>query len=484
MDRRRRRRWIARALAGVALGAAVVLAVRPLAAWAKPGVVTARDGTPYTGDVTEDERYVYINAPGGRIQLDRRNVSKIDYAADVQTEYDARHAKLGAKDVKGRVELAKYASEHSRSDLALAALEEARQIDPANRDVALSTETVQRQMDLDRKRGQAGAVAAGVTKPGSATKPTAGATSKPATPAVAVVEHRLLNPAEINVIRQLEMRPDDPMVRVRLENNVARKFMLEAFGDATGKSAKRFMARSGAEQGSEILRDGSPEMAKDVRILTDPKPLAVFKTKVMPVIASSCASTACHGGVNGGSLYLYQGNSAAATYTNFYVLMTYAAQVNGVTYTLLDREVPDRSLALQFGLPPLIARPAPTRRSPTCGPGSRPRRPELHLGRRLAEPVAPHAPAAVRVQRLAVPGRGPEPGHAAGGRQRPARHDSADPAADRHDDPADARPRHAAAARRPPAGRRRCRTRREDPSGARLLGPLRSPMPRCCCSRS
>ena len=358
MDRRRRRRrWIARALAGVALGAAAVLAVRPLAAWAKPGVVTARDGTPYTGDVTEDERYVYINAPGGRIQLDRRNVSKIDYAADVQTEYDARHAKLGAKDVKGRVELAKYASEHSRSDLALAALEEARQIDPANRDVALSTETVQRQMDLDRKRGQAGAVAAGVTKPGAATKPAAGATSKPATPAVAVVEHRLLNPAEINVIRQLEMRPDDPMVRVRLENNVARKFMLEAFGDATGKSAKRFMARSGAEQGSEILRDGSPEMAKDVRILTDPKPLAVFKTKVMPVIASSCASTACHGGVNGGSLYLYQGNSAAATYTNFYVLMTYAAQVNGVTYTLLDREVPDRSLALQFGLPPLIARP-------------------------------------------------------------------------------------------------------------------------------
>ena len=50
--------------------------------------------------------------------------------------------------------------------------------------------------------------------------------TKPTTNAVAaglVMQHRLLTAAEINVVRQFEMRTDDRLVKVRLENNVGRR---------------------------------------------------------------------------------------------------------------------------------------------------------------------------------------------------------------------------------------------------------------------
>ena len=130
-----------------------------------------------------------------------------------------------------------------------------------------------------------------------------------------------------------------------------------AYGSVTTPTAKAFGKQTGEEQALEILKYGSADMAKDVHILTDPTPLALFKTKVMPIVAQSCASASCHGGTKGGTFILYDGNTAAATYTNFYILMTYAAQIGGVKYLAMDREVPERSLVLQFGLPPLQGHP-------------------------------------------------------------------------------------------------------------------------------
>ena len=365
-SRRRRRRWIVPSLVAMGLAASVAVMTRPPAEAADPpaaaapapagraGVVTTADGQPYAGNIAEDDRYVTITTAGATVRLDRRNVSRIDYAADVQAEYDKRHAKLAAGDVKGRSALATWATEHKRLDLALAALDEARQLDPTNRDVALATQSVERQLDLDRKAGKTGGGTARGRTASAATQ------SAPTTTAVAIATmapHRLLNAAEINRIRQKELRPDDPMVKVRLENNVGRKYMLGAYGDTTGMLAKKFMAMTGEEQALEVLNGGTPAMAKDVRILTDPMPLHLFKDKVMPIVAQGCASVACHGGGKAGSFVLYEGNTTPAVYTNFYILMTYTAEINGVQYVPVDREVPTRSLALQFGLPELKGRP-------------------------------------------------------------------------------------------------------------------------------
>jgi hypothetical protein len=349
----RRRRWItgaALAAAGLAVGLATV--GWPAAARAKPGTVTTLAGRPYSGDVTEDDRFYYIQTPGGQVTLDKRNVAgPVEYDVDVDAHYAQRHDKLAATDVKGRVDLSHWARDHGRPDLALSALEEARTIDPANRDVALAIDDVQRQAELDRRQGRSTPQARGRT-PSPAT---AVAATSPAGPPP--VEHRLLTDAEVNVIRQFEMRTDDRAIKVRLDHSVARRYELGAFGSATGQDAAAFGRQSGEEQALEILKFGSPDMAKDVRILTDPTPLHLFKTKVMPIVALGCASTACHGGTHAGDFHLFTGESTQALYTNFYILMTYTVHINGVQYLPMDREVPQRSLVLQFGLPPLMGRP-------------------------------------------------------------------------------------------------------------------------------
>jgi len=343
---RRGRSWSA-ALAIALLAIAFGTWARPAAA--KPGIVINLQGQTFSGDLTEDDKFVYVSAPGGQLAIDKRNIAKIDYNADVDAQYAQRHAKLAGDDVKGRVDLAHWANQHGRPDLAVDALEEARVIDPANRDVALTLDAVQRQMDLDRRQG----TLLHPTPPKPAAKAvvtTAPATTAPAGPPP--MERRLLTMAEVNAVRQLEMRSDDRLVRVRLDNNVARRYLL-----ASGFDAKRFNHLTGEEQALEILKYGTPDMAKDVRILTDPTPLQLFKTKVMPIVALGCGSTACHGGTHGGDFGLYTGEGTQALYTNFYILQTYATQINGLKYLAMDREVPDRSLVLQFGLPVLQGRP-------------------------------------------------------------------------------------------------------------------------------
>ena len=355
----RRRRGLSRpvfaALTG-AMSVVAILAARPSVAAARPGMVTLRSGDkPYSGDVTEDEKYVHIKTAGAEILVDKRNVAQIDYSSDVDTMYGTRHDKLAATDVKGRMDLATFARDHDRSDLALAALEEAQQIDPANRDVALAIDAVHRQMDLDRRQGKAATPPSANGTPGH--PPTTGPATGPAAPAVAVMEHRLLTMDEVNVVRQVEMRTDDRLVKIRFDNNVVRKYLLATIGSTNGREAAMFGRQSAQEQALEILRRGTPEMANSVRVVTDPTPLQLFKTRVMPIVAQGCGSVACHGGVKAGDFHLYEGQSTAAVYTNFYILMTYSAQIGGVQFLTMDREVPERSLALQFGLPPLLGRP-------------------------------------------------------------------------------------------------------------------------------
>jgi hypothetical protein len=347
----RPRRWLTAALAAAAV--AVVLA----GTWggpavAQPGVVTDLQGKAYGGDITQDDQFVYVGSPGGQIRLDKRNVAKLDFAADIDNQYKLRHDKLAGDDVKGRMDLADWANGNARPDLSVAVLEEARQIEPTNRDVALKLDAIQRQMDLDRRRGKAFAAVRGAVRPVPAGgKSTTGPTTAMATTAPSVVR-RLLRADEINAIRQIEMRTDDRAVKVRFDHNVVRRYIL-----GSGYDAKRFNKLSGEEQALEILRNGSPDMANDVRILTDPTPLKLFKTKVMPIIALGCASTACHGGTHAGDFGLYTGDTTEATYTNFYILQTYATQIDGVKYLAMDRETPERSLVLQFGLPPLRGKP-------------------------------------------------------------------------------------------------------------------------------
>jgi hypothetical protein len=344
----RQRRWRRLWFVGICAVSLLAMLLPRLTALAKTGTVRTKDGTIFQGDVTEDEKYVTVKSHGIATRIDKRNISAdgIQYTASLDDQFNDRKSKLAPNDVKGRVDLANWATENQRPDLAAAALQEATKIDPANRDVALLLDTAQRQMDLDQRKkgGGGGGPTTQATGAPASSQPAAEAGAHPGH--TATLEHRLLNADEINIIRQKEMLLGDPKVQIRFQNEVAKKFL--ATGD---RDAEAFRQLSPVDQATEILDHGDPRLANDVRLLTDPTPLVDFKQKIYPIIASSCASTACHGGNKGGDFGLYAGEGPAAIYTNFYILQTYTKTINGVQYSMMDRNQPGRSLLLQFMLP-------------------------------------------------------------------------------------------------------------------------------------
>jgi hypothetical protein len=316
---------------------------------AKPGVVTNKQGQQFKGDITEDDKTVSIDGPGGKLTVNKLNVASIVYDQTIDDQYDAKHAKLAPNDVKGRIALANWANDKQRVDLAIKALQEARQIDPTNREAALALDADQRQLELDQ--------AAAKAKEGAATKPAVPTTPPPASAPVAPKKeplvHRLLTADEINIIRLKELQKDDPKLKVKFDNGLIKRYLSSGDHDAS-----QFNAMTPAAQAYEILGTGDAKMIKDIHILTDPAPLQTYKVKIQPIIAQGCAAAACHGGEKAGNFHLFTGNTDAATYTNFFILQAYTKEIDGVKYQALDRGVPDNSLVLQMGLPANIGKPA------------------------------------------------------------------------------------------------------------------------------
>jgi hypothetical protein len=324
-------------LGGLALAAVALCALAATNPAVKTGIVQTLDGHTFQGEITQDDKYITITLHNISTRLDKRNVAKITYTESLDDQFTGRLSKLAADDVKGRLDLATWASDNQRPDLAVIALQDARKIDPTNRDAAIALDNAQRQIDLDARRGTP-----------TETPPAAGATSKPAetAPAKVVVEHRLLTDDEINIIRQKEMTSNDSRIRVRLDNGVVSRFLAAVDTDAVA-----FRQLPASAQALEILDANDPKLNNDVRIVTDPQPLLTFKARIYPLIAASCASTACHGGTAGGSFGLFPGTSAQAVYTNFYILQTYVKNVAGTQYSAINRTLPDQSLVLEFALP-------------------------------------------------------------------------------------------------------------------------------------
>jgi hypothetical protein len=166
--------------------------------------------------------------------------------------------------------------------------------------------------------------------------------------------HRYLSTADIFSLRQGEWPADDASVKISFTNDVRRKYIASA-----QENAAQFMSQSPVDQANAILANGSADMHKDIKLLTDPAPLATFKKNIQPIILSGCATAACHGGPLGGKLFLY-GNpdSEAATYTNFYQLAKGSTESGGATRLMIDRDYPDKSLLALWGLPSDISKSA------------------------------------------------------------------------------------------------------------------------------
>jgi len=330
------------------LAVGVIMIFAPLLG-ARPGVVRTLDGHKIEGDITENEDAVTVSQRGIQTVVQRSNVASIEYTLSVQDEFNQRLKKLGKNDAQGRVDLARWAFERREYRLARQAIREALEIDPNSRAATDLDELVSAQQMLEANSRHAGPPSTAATR---------------AVDAKVAQERRLLTPDEINRIRQCELKSTDVHTRIRLENNVARRFATDM-----NIPVSQFLARPLAAQAVEIVAEGNGRYNDDVRILSDPSSLLEYRRAIQPHILTNCSTVGCHGSPDKSKLVLFPTVDVgdASTYTNFYILQHYRRIREGVqpssspfspdvtAFRLIDRQRPEDSLLAQFSLPPEFA---------------------------------------------------------------------------------------------------------------------------------
>ncbi len=347
---------------GVLCGCAVVfLLAAPLPA--KPGVVKTRDGQTYQGDVKEDGAAVTVTTRKVPVVIQRADVESIEYLGSFEEQYAQRIARLDPKDANGRVTVARWAFDQGHYAQAREALESALSLEPSNRDAQSMLESVRVQIRLERSRKNPAATAearrTSATNPANIQAATAPLTAPVTPPSTNGIDPRhLLGADDINTIRQFELKPTDTHVRINFARDVKKRFTA-----AENVRPQDFNARTQFDQLKWILEQGSADMKRDVRIVSDPSSLLEYRRNVQPLVLGSCATSGCHGTAGGGGLMLYSpAENEPITYTNFFILQTYARAVGrqqgpfgAGERRLIDRIEPSNSLLLQYGLPANIA---------------------------------------------------------------------------------------------------------------------------------
>lgn len=337
------RRWMLGGVGGMLLASLV---------GARQGVVKTLDGQSFQGDISEQQDQLVVERTGIHTVVPRENVLSISYSDSIEEAYRQKHRRLAPYDVPGRLELAHWLFDNKSYDLALDVLEEARAIQPHNDDVARMMQTVDRQMQLDGKQqrlklAQSRPVEVAAADNAPRTAGMAPATQRrPQQPA----NGRDLTPEEVNSVRQSEWQEGQRVSGIRFEDDVRRKYVARE-----GLSSADFLRLPAIQQAWAIIQRGTPEMKKDV-IIGDPPALLQYRT-VQHAILTGCAATGCHtpDRAPGGFALHLPAQTDADTVTNFVILQQYSANVEKRKYQMIDRESPDRSLLVQFALPPDIA---------------------------------------------------------------------------------------------------------------------------------
>jgi len=316
---------------------------------AQPGIVKTRDGQTFEGEITETADQVIIERKGIKVTVEKSDIRSISYSNSVEQEYQRRLAKLTAYDVRGRLDLAQYAFQNKAYALALDVLNEAQRIQPRNDDVAQMIRTVERQIYLDRREERKRTPIQFATADNNPQAATTAPTSRPAHGRPT----RDVTPDEINLIRQEEWHGPDQPVRVTFKNDVKRSFV----ASQKDFTAADFNRANAVQQAWVILKNGTPEMKKNVILNNDPLPLNEFRT-IQTSVLGACA--ACHTAdkTKGNFVLKWPALSDPDRFTNFVILQQYQKKVGDKTYSMIDRNRPEDSLFLQFMLPPVEQRGA------------------------------------------------------------------------------------------------------------------------------
>ena len=320
-------------------------------------VIKLKSGAEFKGEVepTPDGKAYEIRMPsGGVITISKDQVLSIESVVTGSQEFQGRLAKIDPNNPDERFALAEWATANGLLDEALAQLQEALKLDKDHIRSTLLLKQVQRRIaDRQAKTG---------LRPSRPSRPSTGPRDTGYTPdAIDLDLNWLVGRDDIARIRLEELRPTD-RVPIKFKNNLLNRFIQMMEGRKDFKQpgfANVFRSYPNVTKAIYILKNidrNNSTIKDDIIIRRDPQFMADFKNKVWPVVAQNCANTNCHGGdiaLGGLKLFKYMLRNERLDYTNFLILDTF--ELPGGR-KMINRNDPESSLLVQFGLPLEMAR--------------------------------------------------------------------------------------------------------------------------------
>lgn len=313
-------------------------------------VVILRDGERISGVfVARNADLVAVKVAGVEARIPAADVERVVARLPLQERYRQMRAMIDEGDVERLLLVAEWLRTNGMLDEANAEIEHILRLEPANSQAARLRGLVDNQRALrDRQKDLL------PSTPRATPRSDVAITPDSAELETLEGETPTLSAAEINLIRVYELDLNDPP-RVIIPRETIERLLTEFAGNPMLPSSREGKAEFFQLPPEEILAVMFKLQARslygEVQVLANPPSLRQFKDNVnRGWLATSCASTACHGGPDAGSLRLVgrRPSSDAAVYTNFLILDR-ARLSSGEP--LIDFEAPDRSPLVQMGLP-------------------------------------------------------------------------------------------------------------------------------------
>ncbi len=329
----------------------VTIAATPVAEdkkTAKPKLVTLKDGRKLEGIVTKTPKGIQVETKLAPMTFSNDEVQSIEELVTPKDVYITRRSKLNTKDAKAFYQLAKWVWKTYPDNMNLLQsanddLEAALKLGKDYTRAQLLLQQVKAKIKILEKETVKGQKATGKDKTD--------------------LEKDLVTDRDILWIRLMELRETDK-VPIKYKNDVLMRYVRDMQGreiddwDKLWKK-RRFLGWTRMKQVMEILAN-KPEntsLLKDIHVTSDPKFMTDFRTRIWPVIRSTCTAMAGHEILKpkGGLMFFVSGSkSVRVDYTNFLILSGFKFKKDNKR--LIDRQYVDNSLVLQYGLNPKISK--------------------------------------------------------------------------------------------------------------------------------
>jgi len=322
------------------LAAATVAVAFPTGAWAQQWAeLLTKDGKRYVGQIEDlGTRWRLTTADGRGVIINKSDVQQVKYEQPPAQQYQKRLAKLAEDDAAGHFELAMWCKQRGLLKQCEQRLRHVLKLQPNHLNAKLELQKI-----IERQKSP--------TKP--ITQPTTPAETRQRIGQIVLADEKDIQTIRFNEL--LEGKETDLLVSFR--NKALERFWKRMEGEPgyrTKADKNRFFRLRSSQQLERILQAQAAELYGDIEIKSDPRTLREFRTFVQRFVISNCGSAACHGGPKGGKLRLINThlNNLKIAYTNFHLLNS--CRVGRMW--LLNRDVVEDSLLLQYGLPAREAR--------------------------------------------------------------------------------------------------------------------------------